>query len=257
MTQPSAAKRILHRLMALDLSSDRVDVEHLDVVCAHLPPAFDGARIAVVSDVHLPDAMLSPKQLASVVAAQQPDVIFLVGDLTNSYTYFDERGLRVLIRRLAAIAPCYAIPGNHELRLGRETLYRDILTQNGVHYMRDSYADWTRRGHTLRVYGMATRRPAPLAVRGQPAIVLAHKPNYLPYYRRARWDLVISGHAHGGQWRIFGRGIFAPGQGIFPKYTSGVHENRLVISRGLGNHTIIPRIFNRPEMVVLTLKGEK
>lgn len=259
MTQPSAAKRILHRLMALDLSSDRVDVEHLDVVCAHLPPAFDGARIAVVSDVHLPDAMLSPKQLASVVAAQQPDVIFLVGDLTNSYTYFDERGLRVLIRRLTAIAPCYAIPGNHELRLGRETLYRDILTQNGVHYMRDSYADWTRRGHTLRVYGMATRRPAPLAVRGQPAIVLAHKPNYLPYYRRARWDLVISGHAHGGQMCVAGRTVYAPGQGLFPTYTGGVYRDGntvMVVSRGLGNSSIPWRLGNHAHLPIVRLRRE-
>ncbi len=257
MTQPSAAKRMLHRLMALDLSGDRVEVEQIDVACPRLPDEFDGARIAVVSDVHMPDAMLSPKQIAAAVAAQQPDAIFLTGDLTNSYTHFDERGLRVLIRRLTAIAPCYAIPGNHELRLDREARYRDILVQNGVHYMSDSYADWTRRGHTVRLYGMASRRPAPLAVTGQPAIVLAHKPNYLPYYRRARWDLVISGHAHGGQMRIGGRTVYAPGQGLFPTYTGGTYRDGdtvMVVSRGLGNSSIPWRVGNCAHLPIVHLR---
>lgn len=256
MTQPSAAKRILHRLMALDLSSDRVDIDDVDVVCPRLPAAFDGARIAVVSDVHMPDAMLSPKQLAQVIAARHPDAIFLVGDLTNSYTTFDERGLQALARRLTAIAPCFAIPGNHELRLNREPLYRDILRQNGVHYMSDSYADWTRHGHTLRLYGMATRRPAPLAVTEQPAIVLAHKPNYLPYYRRARWDIVFSGHAHGGQMRIAGRTVYAPGQGLFPTYTGGIYRDGntvMVVSRGLGNSSIPWRIGNLAHLPIVRL----
>ncbi len=256
MTQPSATKRMLHRLMALDLSGDRVEVEPIDVACLRLPDAFDGARIAVVSDVHMPDAMLSPKQIAAAVAAQRPDAVFLTGDLTNSYTYFDERGLRVLIRRLTAIAPCYAIPGNHELRLEREERYRDILVQNGVHYMSDSYADWTRAGHTIRLYGMASRRPAPLAVTGQPAIVLAHKPNYLPYYRRARWDLVISGHAHGGQMRIGGRTVYAPGQGLFPTYTGGIYRDGntvMVVSRGLGNSSIPWRVGNCAHLPIVCL----
>ncbi len=259
MTQPSAAKRILHRLMALDMSSDRVDIERLTVVCPRLPAAFDGARVAVVSDVHMPDAMLSPKQLAGILADERPDAIFLAGDLTNSYTHFDERGLRILVRRLTAIAPCYAIPGNHELRLGREPIYRDILVQNGVHYMSDSYANWTRQGQTLRLYGMASRRPAPLAVTGQPAIALAHKPNYLPYYRRARWDLVISGHAHGGQMRIGGRTVYAPGQGLFPTYTGGVYRDGntvMVVSRGLGNSSVPFRVGNRAHLPIVCLRRE-
>ena len=67
-------------------------------------------------------------------------------------------------------------------------------------------------------------------------------------------DLIISGHAHGGQWRVFGRGIFAPGQGLFPKYTSGLHEGRLIISRGTSNTGgVIPRIGNPCEVVCITI----
>ena len=67
-------------------------------------------------------------------------------------------------------------------------------------------------------------------------------------------DLVVSGHAHGGQWRFFGRGVFAPGQGLFPKYTAGVHDDRLVISRGLKKTVMPPRIFNPLEIVVIDIE---
>jgi hypothetical protein len=85
-----------------------------------------------------------------------------------------------------------------------------------------------------------------------PKILLCHHPEYYePYLRELTIDLIVSGHAHGGQWRIFGRGVFAPGQGIFPKYTSGVHEDRFVISKGLKPSGKIPRIFNAPEVVFI------
>ena len=85
-------------------------------------------------------------------------------------------------------------------------------------------------------------------------ILLCHHPEYWPRYLRKRSiDLVLSGHAHGGQIRLFGRGLYAPGQGIFPRYTSSVHEGRLVVSRGLANTTVIPRLFNPPEIVYVEL----
>ena len=84
-------------------------------------------------------------------------------------------------------------------------------------------------------------------------ILLCHQPEYFDrYLRDYPIDLFVAGHAHGGQWRLFGRGVFAPDQGLFPKYTSGVHEGRLVISRGLSNTvTPIPRLFNSRELVVV------
>ena len=86
----------------------------------------------------------------------------------------------------------------------------------------------------------------------KPKILLCHHPEYyVPYIQKADIDLTVCGHAHGGQWRIFGRGIYAPGQGLFPKYTAGVLDQKCVISRGLGNHTWIPRIFNRRELVII------
>ena len=83
-------------------------------------------------------------------------------------------------------------------------------------------------------------------------ILLCHHPEYyVPHVSQTDIELTVCGHAHGGQWRIFGKGIYAPGQGIFPKYTSGVIDGRCVISRGLSNHAFVPRIFNNPELVVI------
>jgi len=86
-------------------------------------------------------------------------------------------------------------------------------------------------------------------------ILLSHHPEYYAQYIKAtKIDLTVSGHAHGGQWRFFGQGIFAPGQGFFPKYTAGVHDDRLIISRGLGNPHPIPRFNNPPELVIVEIE---
>ena len=86
-------------------------------------------------------------------------------------------------------------------------------------------------------------------------LLLCHHPEYWPRYLRALpIELTLSGHAHGGQIRLFGQGLYAPGQGLLPKYTSGVYENRLVVSRGLSNNVMVPRLFNPTELVYLDLE---
>ena len=89
-------------------------------------------------------------------------------------------------------------------------------------------------------------------------ILLCHYPHYYHrYIKNTDIDLILSGHAHGGQWRIFGRGVFAPHQGLFPKYTSGMHDDRLIISRGVVNNAKpIPRLFNPCEIILINLKSK-
>lgn len=257
MIEPSRSKLLLHRLTAFCALPGRLQVEGIPVLLHRLPPAFFGARIAVVSDVHLPDTMVSLRRLTEAVALQRPDAVFLTGDLTNSYAPFAGEPLRELAAAMTSLAPCFAIPGNHELRLEREPLYRDILEQSGVHYMHDSYADWEKDGAALRLFGMAQRRPAPLRLPAeQPAIVLAHKPQYMDYYVCARWNLVVAGHAHGGQVRVAGRGVYSPGQGLLPAYTGGVYrqgDTTMVVSRGLGNSSIPVRVHNAAHLPLLLL----
>ena len=85
-------------------------------------------------------------------------------------------------------------------------------------------------------------------------ILISHHPEYYPkYIRDLPIDLTVSGHAHGGQWALFGRGLFAPGQGLFPRYTAGVYEGRLAVSRGLSNGVRVPRIGTPFEVVYITV----
>ncbi len=257
--KPSLAKRLLHSTLALDIKNQRIDVEAVPLTCVGLPKEFHLARIAVVADVHLPDQIVSIPRLLRCLQMQKPDAIFLPGDLTNSYTDFDAAGLYRLAKALTKIAPCFAVPGNHEQRLNRENKYRKILISCGVHYMSDSYADWHKDGATLRLYGMGEKRPMPLSVEGQPSIVLAHRPEYLPYYRHAGWDIVICGHAHGGHVRAGKLSLFSPDQGFAPIYTHGVYQaggTRMIVSRGLGNSSIPWRINNPPHLPILVLSAK-
>jgi len=221
-------------------------------------------KIVILADLH----SNVPARLLNAVKKEVPDLIALPGDCID-YTVADAPQMLPFLKALAQIAPTYYGDGNHELFMEEDI---KAVEDTGVHFLPDR----TIRHEELIIGGLASgfgfqtqgklkKTPPPnadylnrFASKQGFKILLSHHPEYYrPYLKALPIDVIISGHAHGGQWRVFGQGIFAPGQGIFPKYTSGVHENRLVISRGLGNHTIIPRIFNKPEMVVLTLKGNQ
>ena len=162
--RPNLIKLALHSLLALEGNGRTAQVEPIPLTCPGLPPQFHLARIAVVADLHLPNGLVTIRRLAHSIALQKPDAIFLVGDMTNSYADIDAEGLRQLAAALTSIAPCFAVPGNHEWRLEREPLYRQILTEGGVQYLCDSYADWHKDGGTLRLYGMGKQTPAPLEI---------------------------------------------------------------------------------------------
>ena len=77
------------------------------------------------------------------------------------------------------------------------------------------------------------------------------------FIKNSGFDLILSGHAHGGQWRLFGRGAYAPGQGVFPKYTKGIYDGRFIVTSGVGNVYLVPKINNPPEVCVINLEEEK
>ena len=234
-----------------------IEVELLPVRLPGLPAAFTGMKIVLVSDLHLPHGGANPDRAARLIAMQRPDAVCIAGDLLNSYEAFDREGLDRFARRLASIAPCYAVAGNHELRNGWTADYADILQRAGVRYLQDDWTLLERDGEGVTLYGMARRKPRPLpAGCPHPVIALAHRPELFPLYAQAGWDLILSGHAHGGQIRIRRQGLFAPGQGTFPTYTSGLyrlHASQMAVSRGLGNSTFPLRVGNRLHLPVLAL----
>ncbi len=226
-------------------------------------------RIAVASDLH----GKYPPSLMQALRTEQPDLILIPGDLMEDSQLADENAAGyAFLRDCVALAPTYYSLGNHEIgcyhshHLSREhhpkplsKAIKQRIANTGAVLLDNTCVDHGALcicGLTSGLRGKESRPDAKalkhFSNAGGYRILLCHHPEYfVPYIQGTDIELTVSGHAHGGQWRIFGRGIYAPGQGILPKYTAGVIDGRCVISRGIGNHTFIPRIFNAPELVMI------
>ena len=158
-------------------------------------------------------------------------------------------------REAAQIAPTYYAPGNHDAWLTRED--RRAILETGTVLLENAGAVYRRGDRVLNIGGFSSEIGMgwlrKFAKKPGAKLLICHRPEfYEPYLKRLTIPLILSGHAHGGQWRFLNRGIFSPGQGIFPKYTKGVYDGRLVVSTGLANTANVPRIRNPMELVVVT-----
>lgn len=249
-----------------------MNIRRFKIVCSgKRTPA--GTTIAVTADLHGRDGSTALEYLTEL----RPDIICAPGDImqsTDQYSVrecFNEKGLAFL-SRCRKIAPVYYSIGNHERGMTDEN--RAILADAGVTLLDNA---WVTCGSlSLTIGGLSSgygsgvpkqrNTPPPdtsfvrkFAMQAGFRLLLCHHPEYWPaYIRETGIELTLSGHAHGGQWQIpfTNQGIFAPGQHLFPKYTSGVYENRLAVSRGMANTVWIPRFFNPREMLILELVAE-
>lgn len=250
----------------------RLDVTTYEVVLDELPSTADGLRIAQLSDLHAAQFGTFHDRVVAATTAAQPDLIALTGDLID-YRTTQLDGVLAMTERLQAIAPTYFVLGNHE---ADSTLMGELITgleAQGITVLRDEAVDVQIPGGELTVAGLddpwlrtaagESRRDAAGLLAGLdlpadgPTVLLAHRPEQLGRYTGTGVDLVLSGHAHGGQVRIPGvGGLFAPHQGMLPSLTEGVHElegTTMVISRGLGNSSVGVRVNNPRELVVVEL----
>lgn len=227
-------------------------------------------RLAVVTDFHSSD---NADDVVAMVASCAPDAVLLVGDLFDDDTQNrpTERTLS-LMRQLSAQYPCYYVSGNHEAWTGEMDALYQQTEEAGVTVLRMSSGVLTVRGQRIALCGVPD--PYEMVLSGAPdteeqlrqaledvdsadfTVLLAHRPELLAKYAQFPLDLVVSGHAHGGQVRIPGvlNGLYAPNQGWFPKLAGGAYTQNgttLIVSRGLAVRTRLPRIFNRPEVVLV------
>jgi predicted MPP superfamily phosphohydrolase len=184
------------------------------------------------------------------------DVLLMPGDAADRYRQGFGRALR-FIEKASQRIPTFVGVGNHEVRL-RD--FDDFLTAVGrtdAHFLFNHYVRheelvigcWYRP----EKYGHRDMLPAMENEEGV-KILLCHRPeDYMNRLRHSRVDLVLAGHAHGGQIRLGRQGLYAPGQGIFPKYTRGVVDNRMIISAGASNPVYLPRIGNPCEVLMIDL----
>ena len=208
--------------------------------------------------------------IISEIKKRNVDMIFMTGDIVYGHDDRVENGFDML-SAFVNIAPTFMCLGNHEG--GATELVRSECKKRGVRLLEEEYVEFKgvyigglTSGYIENNVGLEEnhwkKTPAPdiewlkkfASVEGY-KILLSHHPEYYDeYIKGLNIDLTLSGHAHGGQWRFLGRGLFAPGQGIFPKYTSGIHENRFIISRGLANNAFVPRLFNPCELIFINFK---
>ncbi len=261
---PALAILVILTLIALD---ERLILRTYTVVS---PKLTAEVRLAVVTDFHSSD---NADDVVAMVASCAPDAVLLVGDSFDDDTQNrpTERTLS-LMRQLSAQYPCYYVSGNHEAWTGEMDALYQQTEEAGVTVLRMSSGVLTVRGQRIALCGIPD--PYEMVYSGAPdteeqlrqaledvdsadfTVLLAHRPELLAKYAQFPLDLVVSGHAHGGQVRIPGvlNGLYAPNQGWFPKLAGGAYTQdgtTLIVSRGLAVRTRLPRIFNRPEVVLV------
>ncbi len=261
-------------LLFVSALDGRLCVTEYKVTSPELPEAFDGLRLAVVADPH-GNYMQEKSELAVRIAEEKADVILLLGDMLDENAP-DMESFSGFLGEIVKIAPVYAVSGNHDRW---HDYYREFLTvckSAGVTVLEDREALLRRGADSIRLVGFAdpefwtANPPSGCMDAVQEAlppedgfdILLFHRANLFDHVADAGYELVLSGHLHGGVVRLpfigpvfkslpVGDMTYAGG-----KYTVG--ESTLIVSRGLGNNVDVPRIFNRPELVVITLKtGEE
>ena len=241
-----------------------------------LPDVFDGYRIAQVSDLHNAEFSDGNQRLLDMLREAEPDMIAITGDLIDSRKANIAVAL-AFAEEAVKIAPCYYVSGNHEARVSEYQDLKTGLEAAGVTVLDDAQVKIEVSGESITVIGVndpsfhADYLTSDAAVMDRKlselssedagfTILLSHRPELFDTYVAHDMDLVLTGHAHGGQFRLpLIGGLIAPNQGLFPKYDDGLYSGgntNMIVSRGLGNSIIPFRFNNRPEVVLIELKGQ-
>ena len=248
-------------------------VNEIKITNDKIPQSFEGFRIAQVSDLHNAELGKDNNKLIEKLNECEPDIIVLTGDLIDS----NHTNLEVALsfaQQAVKIAPCYFVTGNHEAWVGSQyEELRTSLENAGVTVLQDEAIELNYGDECIQLIGLndpdfserdsflsesiLETKLSQVNISNGFTILLSHRPEYFNVYQNKNIDLVLSGHAHGGQFRLpFLGGVIAPNQGLFPKYDAGTYTENgttMIVSRGIGNSIIPVRINNRPEIVIIEL----
>ena len=260
-------------------NNNALEITEIQYTNKDIPEEFDGYRIVHLSDLHNKEFGKDQKRLVEKIKEANGDIIIMTGDMVDNFQD-DITPTIKLMEECVKIAPCYFVSGNHEVDIEHFEDFKKNIENIGVDVLDSEIAKITIGKDTIDLmglrdanfistdeykYGNPIERDLNKLIKGSSdfKILLAHRPEYFDWYSKenSEIDLVFSGHAHGGQIRIpfINQGLIAPGQGIFPQLTEGIttkNSTSIVVSRGLGNSRVPLRIFNRPEVVIVTLRSE-
>ena len=257
--------------------NNSVDTELITVETDKLSSKWNGYKIAHISDYHNTPNKNINKDLLDSLKNNKPDVIFITGDIIDCHRTDVSRSLE-FINKIKEIAPIYYVTGNHECNfsINDQKAFDDMIADmvdSGVNVLRNSSGKIYKGEEFITIHGIndpyfhceysyeveSTTNDlcTELKVEDGFNILLAHHPEQPLVYARYGFDLVYSGHAHGGQVRLFGIGAIAPDQGLFPEYTNGLYkfdDTTLIVSRGIGNSLFPVRVFDRPHLIFTQIK---
>ena len=239
------------------------------------PKIETSLKIALITDLHGNWYGDEQSTLIEAVDKENPDVVLLGGDIFDDKIDYEESEETIAI--LSKKYKCYYVTGNHEYWSKDVDNIVSIVKSYGITVLEGDVETIDLNGHLVNICGVddpdnyvyldggeaietQLKRVDEKANRDYYTILLSHRPEYYDLYSQYGFDLVLSGHAHGGQWRIPGllNGLYAPNQGLFPEYAGGLYEyegGALVVSRGLDRQGVkAPRIFNRPELVIIEVE---
>lgn len=237
-----------------------------------LPKSFNNFKIVQISDLHNKIFYKDNNSLVSKIKSQNPDIIVITGDLVDRRRYNEENALS-FIDKVKSIAPIYYVNGNHEGWSGKFESLEKKLKEKGVILLRNESIDYEMDKEKIVILGVddpsfnngdysediIKEELLQVDSKKNYTILLSHRPELFDLYVYNNIDVAFTGHAHGGQIIIpFIGGVIAPNQGFFPKYYKGMYTKNnttMVLSRGLGNSIVPQRIFNRPEIVTVTLNS--
>lgn len=258
--------------------NNSIVISNFNYNSAIVPEEFNNFKIVHISDLHNKVFGKEQDKLIDKVEDLEPDIIVITGDLIDRRRYNLEKSM-YFINSAVEIAPIYYVSGNHEAWSGRFPEIEERLIEAGVKIIDDSETEIRRGNNSIKLLGLSdpdfltsdyidgtdTSKLEENLIRLSDGeefkILLSHRPELFELYSDNNIDMIFSGHAHGGQIRIpFIGGLIAPDQGFFPKYTAGNYTSNIstmYVSRGLGNSLFPVRVFNRPEIISVTLKSDK
>ena len=259
------------------LGNTKLEITEYYVTSSRLPDSFDGFEIAQISDLHNAEFGDANEDLLRLLSQIKPDMIVLTGDLIDSRQTDMDIALD-FASKAVQVAPVYYVTGNHEARVPEYEQLKTGLTDLGVTVLENQKVQITKDGESITLMGIqdpsfrtdylfgdaeSVSRQAITSLQNESdgfTVLLSHRPELFNLYVDTGVDMVFSGHAHGGQFRLpFVGGLVAPNQGFFPKYDAGQfsEENTtMIVSSGVGNSLIPFRINNPPELVVVELKRQ-
>lgn len=258
---------VIALLLFCNFQNKHLETTHYTYEAEQLGVDLDGYRIVQISDLHNAKFGKNNQKLVDRIRECAPDMIVLTGDLVDSNHTNVDRAVQ-FVNEIVKICPVYYVTGNHEYWLDTSEYENlmDGVASAGVIILDDQVVEISRGDAKFRLVGLDDKSLADgtlealLSDEKELTVVLAHEPQYLARYAGTGVDLVLSGHAHGGQFRLpFVGGIVAPDQGFLPEYTAGeyyMNGTEMIVSRGLGNSVIPVRLFNYPEIVCVDLVGK-